>query len=153
MARKVKSGMTLERAKELIELNLKQMMWDLQVNMWTVTIVWDEKPEADDSQADVQLIIDYKIARIRFRLETIRDDEHFLECVLHELFHIVLAGYDLYSDSMFQFCDTERDKAQHNRLWVHVSERAVWNMEAMFKHGIKYVYPMYRNAVEAPVSS
>ena len=144
MARKHKGGMPLERAKELIDLNLNVMMRDLQVHMWTVVMLWDEKPCSPDSQADVTLVIDYKIARIRFRLESIKDDKHFLDCLLHELFHIVLADYDLYSDVMFQNCTTEAAKCQHNRVWTHVSERAVWNMEQMFHHGIMYVYPMYR---------
>lgn len=132
------------RAAVLIKENLKQMMWDLQINMWQVTFLWNDMPSDNDAMMDVQILPDYKIARIRMRLSKIDDDKHFLSCLLHELIHVLLGEGDIRDDVVMQFARNDEERHVVNRVVAYGAERMVWAIETALVHGLKYVFPMYR---------
>lgn len=137
--------MNAKDARKIVEANIKQMMWDLQINMWQVDVLYTMPAGVEENTyGQANMLIDYKKATISLRASTFKTYTEVLDCLLHELFHIVLAEFDLHHDVALQMTRNNHEQESLRRVWAHTVERGVWGLETMFKHGIGYVYPCDR---------
>lgn len=123
-------------AKLIIDDRLKPMRNAMQLNQWTIDVVWGHIDGEAGGQVKGQCTADPKYMRASIELdpESHADEADLLRTLRHELLHIFHAEYQLYrrqvghvvSDTTFDGLDEAYQQA---------SERTVWMMEQMLDHG------------------
>lgn len=116
------------------------MMWDLQVNMWSVNISYcRSEGRLAGAKATCTRKMEYMIATITIDPNMAHDEEDVLRSLRHELLHLVLAPFDLYMQTMFQAVtgDAALERIE-SKQWDHAVESAVVSLERMLDHGLQW---------------
>jgi hypothetical protein len=77
--------------------------------------------------------VDYDRATIEIDPEAHDDEADVLKTLRHELFHVVLAPYDLYTYSVDKAGLDSPINAVLDRVWGHACEKAVIRLEKMYQ--------------------
>jgi hypothetical protein len=114
-------------------------MWDFQVNMWTIDIVYTQAPPDESWTMQVQLNAAYHQANILIDYERHDTADEVRAALQHELLHIVLAPFESYVALSKNLCGTSQAKLNALDGQAHISiEQVVWNLENLLKHGLRY---------------
>jgi hypothetical protein len=108
----------------------------LGIEGWKIAVSYD--PESVDGDGHLKhgectRLVDYNSAHISLNPESFEDEDAVLRTLRHELFHVVLSPFDLYSSAVDRAIDTPASVREIlDRVWNHACERAVINLERMF---------------------
>lgn len=99
---------------------------------------WDIKFEYDLDDLDIygecHKQYDYKRATIRFNPKMFEERAAVVKTLRHELFHIVLAPFDLYMESIDELLIDGTDKAHIlGKIWTHAHEQGVLALELIWQ--------------------
>jgi hypothetical protein len=107
----------------------------LGIAHWKVKVGYDAIAPASDGsiqKGDCTRLVDYNAAFISLNPDAFDDRDEVMATLRHELFHIVLSPYDLFSSAIDRL---ELPGATANvlaRVWDHSCEKAVVNLVRMF---------------------
>jgi hypothetical protein len=128
--------MDRSEVKAMVEGELEPLMQRLGIRHWKVRVSYD--PESVDGEGHLKhgectRLVDYNSAHISLNPESFDDEESVMRTLRHELFHIVLSPFDLYSSSVDRAIEVPNAVREIlDRVWNHACERAVINLERMF---------------------
>ncbi len=119
--------------------HLGPLMNFLGVGEWLVTFKISRLE--DDTDATCSRNLPYDLATVEFDPNQIKDVDHFLDVLAHELFHIVLAPFDLYRS---HYCAALEPKSTEDKredvLWANSVERTILNLERLWRRHMKALY-------------
>jgi hypothetical protein len=125
--------MDKSEARRIVEAHLSRLMDELGVRHWTIEVKYDLRDEDDDGRAVGQCdrLLDYDRATIRLDPDNI-DEADLLHVLRHELFHVVLAPFDLFGTIAEELTggNAKLDKAAA-RVWRHAVEKTISALERM----------------------
>jgi hypothetical protein len=131
--------MTKDECKAIVDDYLKRVMWDFQVNMWTIDLTYIQAPADESWTMQVHLNPAYHQARILIDPERHETAEEVRAALQHELLHVVLAPFEAYVALAKNLCGTSMPKLNALDGQAHISiEQVVWNLENLLKHGLRY---------------
>jgi hypothetical protein len=122
-------------AERVVCKRLPQLSAQLGLNQWEITVGYISEPADDDGclkRGDCTRLVDYQSAHISLNPDAFADEAAVLVTLRHELFHIVLAPFDLYTGAVESI---DLPNAAHDlleRVRDHAVERAVAGMERMW---------------------
>jgi hypothetical protein len=108
----------------------------LGIEHWSIRVSYDPEPTDSDGHlkhGECTRLVDYNSAHISLNPESFDDESAVLATLRHELYHVVLSPFDLYSSSVDRALEGEGAVREIlDRVWNHACERAVINLERMF---------------------
>lgn len=125
--------------RRIVEANLARLMGELGVRHWTVDVDYDFRGHDDGTPGRTVgrcvNLLDYDRATIHLDPDGLDDEAEVLDVLRHELFHVVLAPYDLFGNVVEELTkgNPKLDKAAA-RVWRHAQERAVAALERMYEN-------------------
>src|SRR3954447_2607620 len=95
--------MDRSEAKAIVEREIEALLRQLGLEHWKIAVSYD--PERTDSDGHVKhgectRLLDYESAHISLNPESFDDQDDVLRTLRHELFHVVLSPFDLFSSSV-----------------------------------------------------
>ena len=121
--------------KEIVEREIEPLKEKLGIKFWKIKVSYNLRSNSGFS-ADVghcTRLVDYDQAYIQLDPSGLKNEEHVIEILLHELFHIVLSPLDILCNSLHElFKDDEKLKGVMESIRVHSIEKAVINLERMY---------------------
>ena len=119
----------------IVNEHVKPIRDALQLNDWHI----DTEYTALDpgTSARVHMMPRYRRATIQFDPAQIVDREHVLRCLRHELLHLVLAPFDLYTCAVSEMLPEQFSKVD-NQLFMDAVELVVGNLERVLDWGIPF---------------
>ena len=128
--------MDRSQVKEIVDREIEPLMKRLGIDHWKVMVSYD--PERIDGDGQIKhgectRLVDYNSAHISLNPESFEDEQGVLKTLRHELFHVVLSPFDLYSSTVDRALDSPGSVREIlDRVWTHSCEKAVINIERMF---------------------
>jgi hypothetical protein len=115
--------------------HLPRLSAHLGLHQWEVSVGYAAEPADDDGslkRGECTRLIDYHSAHISLNPDAFADDTAVLVTLRHELFHIVLAPFDLYTSvvEQIELPDIAADLLE--RVRDHAIERTVAGLERMW---------------------
>ncbi len=116
--------------------HLPRLSAALGLHRWEITVGYeDADPDGDGhlQRGECTRLVDYESAHISLNPSALADQDAVLATLRHELFHVVLAPFDLYQAAV------ERAGLQApvtdliGRVWDHAVERSVAALERMWQ--------------------
>jgi hypothetical protein len=124
------------KVKALVDANIDAYLDAFGIGYWSITVKYEQCSNPDWAAECDRNGGDYEIAVITIDPARYGDDEdeQVLKSLRHELFHIVLAPFDLHRDAACCHIDkdSEMDRVE-SRVWTHSVEAAVKNLERMYR--------------------
>lgn len=123
--------------KAIVDREIEGLKSLLGIEGWKIRVGY----HAEDSDGDGHLrrgectrMVDYGAAYITINPEAFEAESEVVETLRHELFHVVLAPFDLYWSAVERMDSDDRGdvRAVLSRVWDHSCERAVANLDKMF---------------------
>lgn len=107
----------------------------LGIHHWSIVVRYEPSRAGGEwmSRGVCERKVEYNAATITLNPEAIDDEDQVLKTLRHELFHIVLAPFDLYRTMLDALI--EGDPAKERMFAVaerHAVEKAVINLERMY---------------------
>jgi hypothetical protein len=130
--------MDRSEVKAIVEREIEPLLRKVGIAHWKIRFSYqNESVDADGclKHGECTRLVDYNVAHISLNPESFDDEDAVLRTLRHELFHVVLSPFDLYSSSVDQATSgTDLDVARGmlERVWNHACEKAVINLERMF---------------------
>src|SRR5260370_42055938 len=97
------SSMDRSEVKAIVDAEIGLLMRRLGISHWKVTVSYDpERCDGDGvlKRGECTRLVDYNSAHIRLNPESFDDGVCVLRTLRHELYHIVLSPFDLYSSAV-----------------------------------------------------
>jgi hypothetical protein len=133
-------GARMDRSavKEIVDREVESLRHRLGIEDWKIRVEYHAEGPDDDgglSRAECTRLVDYGIACISINHEALEAEAEVIETIRHELFHVVLAPFDLHRSAVerMDFDDAKAARAVLSRVWDHSCERAVANLEKMYQ--------------------
>jgi len=127
--------MDLSAARAIIDAELPGLMRALGIPHWRIKVVY-EPVEGDPGcrgMARCDRLERYETATLTFDPAAFDDADQLRGTLRHELFHVVLAPFDLYDGAVTAAVRGRRDVgAVLQTAWDHAVEKCVVNLERMF---------------------
>jgi len=115
--------------------HLPRLSVQLGLHQWEISAGYAAEPADDDGslkRGECTRLIDYHSAHISLNPEAFADEAAVLVTLRHELFHIVLAPFDLYTSAVERIELPEVAEELLERVRDHAIERAVAGLERMW---------------------
>jgi hypothetical protein len=125
--------MSMDRSavEAIVRRSLDPMMTRLGIGHWTISMSFDLAEQG--TAGECSRLPNYDSAAIRLNPAELHDEDGVLKTLLHELFHVVLSPFDLYSIGAEQAIGDDRAaRAVLDQVWHHACERAVINLERLY---------------------
>lgn len=124
--------MTVER---VVFKHLPRLSAQLGLNQWEISVGYAAEPADDDGilkRGECTRLVDYKSAHITLNPYALADELAVLVTLRHELLHIVVAPFDLYTSAVerIELPDVAADLL--DRIRDHAVERTVSGLERMW---------------------
>jgi len=121
--------------ERVVSAHLPRLSAQLGLNHWEISVGYAAEPPADDGslkRGECTRLVDYHSAHISLNSDAFADEAAVLLTLRHELFHIVLAPFDLYTSAVerIELPDIAADLLE--RVRDHAAERAVAGLERMW---------------------
>lgn len=130
--------MDRSEAERIVKANLGPLAEAMCVGHWKITVEFGRCSNPNWS-AECTRVAEYEKAWITIDPECLNTEAAVLESLRHELFHIVLAPFDLYRDAMTRAIEPDSAaERQEVCLWRSQVEKAVLNMERLWKYSQVY---------------
>jgi hypothetical protein len=121
--------------KKIVDREIEPLMARLGIPHWRITVGYKPAPVDDDGvtiEGECKRGIDYNNAYIELNPEGLDGEEDVIRILRHELFHVVLSPFDLYSTAV---AEVDLPRSLHlvlDRVWRHAVEKAAINLERMY---------------------
>jgi hypothetical protein len=115
--------------------HLPRLSAQLGLNHWEISVGYAAAPADDDGsllRGDCTRLVDYQSAHVSLNPDAFADDTAVLVTLRHELFHIVLAPFDLYTSAVERIELPEPAAELLERVRDHAIERAVAGLENLW---------------------
>jgi hypothetical protein len=122
--------------KAIVEREIEPLMERLGVLHWEITVSYDLRGEYDGAQAEAQCmrLVEYNKAWIEFDPDQFEDEEQVKRALRHELFHVVISPFDLFTAAVKTALGSEEAVCSvMERVQNHVTEKTVINLERMYQ--------------------
>lgn len=125
--------MDRSKVKAIVEREIGPLMGRLGIPHWKVTVSYGLRGESDDATINAQCtrLVDYNRALIEFDPDALDDEAEVLRVLRHELFHILLSPFDVYTGAVRRL-DLGSAEAVLDQVQTHATEQAVINLERMY---------------------
>jgi hypothetical protein len=124
----------------IVGRTIEPLMERLGIPHWHIEVIYG--PLTDDGErpspgtryvAECNASIPYDQASIRIDPEQIDDEEHLLEVLRHELFHVLVSPFNLHRNIQVATIESGSPAdEQEGGLWKYCEEQAVINLERMY---------------------
>lgn len=117
--------------RAIVERDLAKLARACGVPHWRIRVRYEADDGDDGATGQCTRLLDYERAFIRLDPAKLGDEEEVVEVLRHELFHIVIAPFDLlstFSESGLSGADLEKAE----RVFRHAMECSVRNLERMW---------------------
>jgi hypothetical protein len=121
--------------ERVVRAHLPRLSGQLGLHQWEISAGYSAEPPDDDGslkRGDCTRLIDYQSAHISLNPEAFADEAAILVTLRHELFHIVLAPFDLYTSAVERIELPEVAEELLERVRDHAIERVVAGLERMW---------------------
>ena len=121
--------------ESLVVRHLSRLSARCGLHQWEITCGYAGEPAADDgtlNRGECTRLIDYHSAHITLNPDAFTDESGVLATLRHELFHIVLAPFDLYTSAVEGLELPTAAAELLERVRDHALERAVAGVERMW---------------------
>ncbi len=127
--------MKTSKVREIVNEHIKPIRNALHLNDWDI----DTEYTALDpgTPARVHMAARYRLATIQFDPAQIVDREQVLRCLRHELLHLVLAPFDLYTCAVSEMLPKHFSRVD-KQLFMDAVELVVGNLERVLDWGIPF---------------
>ena len=120
---------------EIVAEHLPRLSAQCGLHHWEITVGYAAEPADDDgslTRGECTRLVDYHSAHVSLNPDAFADADGVLATLRHELFHIVLAPFDLYTSAVerIELPDVAADLLE--RVRDHAVERAVAGLERMW---------------------
>ena len=139
--------MDRSRVESIVVRRLPELSRTLGLSQWDISLGYNSESSRDDGtlkKGECNRLIDYQSAHITLNPEAFGDEDAVLRTLRHELFHIVLAPFDLYTSAVAEIELPEVATDLLERVQGHAIERAVAGLERMWE-GLLPAYPEPRS--------
>jgi hypothetical protein len=119
--------------------NLPYLSAALGLQCWDIGISYAPEVVGDDGslkRGECTRLVDYQSAHISLNPEAFDDEDGVLRTLRHELFHVVLSPWDLYSSAIERLDLGDDVAGLLDRVREHALERTVAGLERMWE-GLK----------------
>lgn len=130
--------MDTPEVKAIVERESGLMMHRLGIDHWTIKVIYHPQPASPEgyiAKGECSRLLDYHSAHITLNPTAFDDEAEVLGTLLHELFHVVLSPFDLYSEGVDRLGLSTSSQGVLDRVWSHACERAISSLERMY-HGL-----------------
>ena len=128
--------MDKSQCKAIVDANLKQMVWQLQIQNWRLEIDY-RSLGCEGAKGQCTINTPYDRAYIELDPEAFETESEVLDTLRHELLHVVMAPFDLYHTTVFETLEGESSRKVANHMFTHVAEQLVVKLERLLDHGHK----------------
>lgn len=126
--------MDRSEVKAIVDRELTPLCRRLGIDHWTIKYRVEARPADGDAgtlaKGECTRLVDYDDAFVTLNAEAFDDEAQVMKTLRHELFHIVLAPFDIFWQAVEQAVDAERWKIL-DCIWKHAVEQAVICLERM----------------------
>lgn len=126
-------------AKQIVDDNIEQMMEDLGVPHWRVTVDYGRCTE-ELWEAECLVKPEYWRIMITINHDLHDDRKHLLLSLRHELLHAVCGPMYVLRE-MIDLEEDERNQEKNHRIWTFCIEQMVANLEKGLARDIYYPEP------------
>ena len=116
----------------VVDREIEGLIHRLGVAHWRIEVRYDLRD--DETLGECTRLVNYNKAIVRLNAELLDDDDAVLKTLRHELFHIVLAPFDLFITAA---ADTVNEStalaAVLDTVKHHAIEKTVINLERMYR--------------------
>jgi hypothetical protein len=123
-------------ARAIVDREIQSLPGRLGIPHWDVQIGLDLRGDDGVSRIAGQCTVDIdrNKAFIEFCPDEIDDEGHLLEVLRHELFHVVLSPFDLFTSAVDEaLAGDDAGIRVLKRIRAHAVEKAVINLERMYQ--------------------
>jgi hypothetical protein len=128
--------MDVTAVRAIVERDLESLSHKLGLGHWKIVVRYRSESvntEGDYQSGGCHRLVDYNAAAITLNPEAVDDEAEVLSVLRHELFHCLLAPYDLYHQAAREALRDDRTAfAVLERLFDHVQEQGVINLQRMY---------------------
>jgi hypothetical protein len=128
--------MDKSEVQSIAERELKRLSKRLGLTHWEIKLSFLPEATDDDGllrRGECTRLVDYYNAHISLNPEAFDDEESLVKTLRHELFHIVLAPFDLYTSLVADAVEEDKiAREMLDRVRDHACEQTVVNLEIMF---------------------
>lgn len=124
--------MDQSKVKEIVERESPELIRLMALEQWTFIWKFDHRTEKVYAECDARL--DYRRTTISFNPAMMENEVDLITSLRHEMFHTVLACYNLYMEAVDELLTDDSPEAKIlGRIWTHVIEQGVVNLELMWE--------------------
>lgn len=104
--------MKIKDVSKYLKKNIKNLLYLNGLDDWNIKFVISEEKAPDDTEVALtqaciaSLLYEYKVATVIIYPASLHDEHELAQTVEHEIFHILLAPYDMYFNSLDESADT-----------------------------------------------
>jgi hypothetical protein len=129
--------MDRSEVKAVVDRELEPLVRRLGLTQWEIKLSCTCEPTDDDGfvkRGECTRLVDYQSAHINLNPEAFESADELLKTLRHELFHVVLAPFDLYTSLVEAAVEgNTRFQEMLDRVKDHACELSVFNLERMFQ--------------------
>lgn len=122
--------------KRIVEREIGPLQRRLGLDHWKIAVSYDLREGGDGcrSEATCSILVDYDRARIDLDPDCLDDEAAVLRVLRHELFHLVLAPFNVVVNALRPSLEKAPDlMAAMESIRAHADERAAINLERMWQ--------------------
>jgi hypothetical protein len=121
-----------------VERELEPLVRRLGLTQWEIKLSFTCEASDDDGflkRGECTRLVDYQSAHIGLNPEAFDSTDELLKTLRHELFHVVLAPFDLYTSLVATALEGNTPLQEMlDRVKEHACELSVFNLERMFQN-------------------
>lgn len=126
--------MDQSKVKELVNANIKQMRWALQLQDWNIDVTCG--PLEANCGGTCKSDPKRQRACIEINPAAHEDEVDVVTTLRHELLHVLHADFETYRKAVSQLVDSSTFNAI-DEFFSHAAESLVARLERMLDHGLK----------------
>lgn len=127
--------MDTSTVRAIVGREIEPLLRRLGVPHWHVRVVY--RPEGPDDRqilrrGECDRFVDYNHATISMNPEAFETEEDVLDTLRHEVFHIVLASFDVFLHAVMAAVECEAQRRTLRSVWTHAAEQGVVALGRMY---------------------
>lgn len=129
--------MDRSKVKEIVDAHINEYKNLFGIDHWRVEVDYDlrnDRTEIGWTAGTCTKLVDFEEAGISFDVEAMEDECQVLRVLRHELFHIVLAPFDILTNALLPVVEKDDVLCRMcEKIRQHAVEKAVINLERMYR--------------------
>lgn len=119
---------------KIVDRSIDPLLRRFGIEHWKVEVCYDLRADNGiaHNSARCTRMADYNRAIIEFDPDQFDDEASVLRSLRHELFHVLLSPFDVYSNAAEAALHDSATTAILARVWSHSVEQAVINLERLY---------------------